>query len=155
MKYFMLAARLIIGGIFIYASIHKILEPAQFAVAVRNYQLVPSAWTHLVALTLPWIEIGAGICLILGIQTRASALLTTGMLSVFLAAVVYAYAIGLDIDCGCFTSGAASKGRIDMLTIARDAGVLLISVFILAAERGDFSVARVSLFGDRLRFLNA
>jgi uncharacterized membrane protein YphA (DoxX/SURF4 family) len=155
LKYLVLAARLLIGGLFIYASVHKIQDPATFAVSVRNYLIVPPEWSNLIALTLPWIEIAVGVFLILGIQTRASALLTTGMLTVFFAAIIYAYSIGLDIDCGCFGSASSSSGRIGIVTIIRDGLLLLVSSFILLWDRGDFSVASLPVFGGKLRLLNA
>jgi len=155
MKYATLAARLLIGGLFIYASIYKVWDPASFAVSIRNYMIVPASWSNLIALTLPWIELGAGVFLILGIQTRASALLTTVMLGVFLAALFYAFSIGLDIDCGCFTSAASSEGHIGVYHLVRDTGLFLISVFMLATESGNFSMANLTLFNGRLRLLNA
>lgn len=147
MKYLVLAGRLLIGGIFIYASIYKLFDPADFAVAIRNYLIIPAAWSNVIALTLPWIEIVAGVFLILGIQVKPSALLTTGMLGIFFGAVVYAYSIGLDIDCGCFGSAAGSSGRIGIVTIVRDAAVLLISIFILLGDRCNLTVT--SLFTSR------
>ncbi len=41
MKYLTLSARLLIGGLFIYASVHKIFDPLDFA--ARNSQLQPPA----------------------------------------------------------------------------------------------------------------
>jgi len=155
LKYLALAARLLIGALFIYASLHKIQDPAAFAVSVRNYLLIPPAWSNLVALTLPWIEVAVGVFLIVGVQTRPSALLTTGMLGVFLGAMIYAYAIGLDIDCGCFGSAAGSAGRVGAFTIFRDSLLFLISFFVLLWDEGDFSVAKIQGFGGRLRVLNA
>ena len=150
MKYLSLAARLFIGGLFLYASIYKINDPATFAVSIRNYMIVPPSWSNILALTLPWIEIGAGVLLILGIQTRPSALLTTGMLGVFLGALIYAYSIGLDIDCGCFSSAASSSGRIEIYHVVRDAVIFLISLSVLLTDRGDFSVSGFPLL-DPLR----
>jgi putative oxidoreductase len=155
MKYLVFAARLIIGILFVYASVHKILDPAGFAVSIRNYMIVPAAWSNLIALTLPWIELAVGLLLIVGIQTRPSALLTTGMLGVFLAALIYAYSIGLDIDCGCFTSAASSVGRIGLYHLVRDGSLFFISLLVLVADRGDFSLSRAELLCGRLRFLNA
>jgi putative oxidoreductase len=155
MKYLVLAARLIIGVLFVYASVHKVLDPASFALSIRNYMIVPPGWSNLIALTLPWIELAAGLFLIVGIQTRASALLTTGMLGVFLAALIYAYSIGLDIDCGCFTSAASSGGRIGLYHLARDSSLFIISLFILVSDRGDLSLSNFGSSGGRLRFLNA
>ncbi len=142
MKYPVLAARLFIGGLFIYASVYKIIDPASFAVSIRNYMIIPAAWSNVAALTLPWIEVLVGTFLIFGIQTRPSALITTGMLAAFLGALVYAYHIGLDIDCGCFSSAVTSGGRIGITHIVRDAALVLVSFFILVSDRGNFSVLR-------------
>ena len=142
MKYLVLAARLFIGGLFIYASVHKILDPAEFAQATRNYLILPTAWTNIVAITLPWIEFVAGLLIILGIETAAAALVISGMLAVFLPALFYAYFTGLDIACGCFSSSANSAGKITIVTLLRDSLILLIVLFILVADRGHFQLIR-------------
>jgi putative oxidoreductase len=140
-NYVVLAARLLIGGMFVYASIYKLFDPVSFAVSIRNYMIIPASLSNIVALTLPWIEIVAGGFLILGVLVRPSALLTTGMLGVFLGAIIYAFSIGLDIDCGCFSSAATSGGRIGLIHIARDASLFLISLFILVLDSGNFRIA--------------
>ena len=112
-----------------------------FAASIRNYLIIPALWSNIVAVTLPWVEVIAGVFLILGVQVRPSALLTTGMLGVFLGAIIYAYSIGLDIDCGCFGSVASSGGRIGVTHIVRDAVVFLVSLIILLRDRGNFSIA--------------
>ena len=89
MKYLVLGARLLIGCVFLYASIHKIIEPAQFAQDIRNYQILWPALSNIAALTLPWIEFVAGSFLILGIFTRPAAFIATGLLVVFLAALTF------------------------------------------------------------------
>ena len=146
MKYLTLAARLLIGVIFVYASVYKIWDPAQFAVSIRNYMILPVSWSNIMAVTLPWIELGAGTMLILGIFTRPAALLTTGMLVVFLGAIIYAYTIGLDIDCGCFSSTASSPGKITLFHLVRDSTLVIISLFTVLADRGDYSILRLFRF---------
>jgi putative oxidoreductase len=141
MKYVTLAARILIGSLFVYASVFKIIAPAAFAASIRNYMILPPAWSNILALTLPWIEIGAGGLLILGVQTRPAALLTTGMLAVFLGALIHAYWIGLDIDCGCFSSAASSTGRVGIYHIIRDTSLFLVSLFIVVMDRGEFSIS--------------
>jgi len=142
-KYLILAARLLIGGLFIYASIYKILDPASFAVSIRNYTILPEAWSNVAAMTLPWIEFIAGVLLVAGVQTRPSAFLTTCLLAIFFGAVVYAFSIGLDIDCGCFSSAVSSKGKVGLYDIVRDAALFLVSLLIVVKDSGDLSLARV------------
>ena len=141
MKYVVLAARLLIGCLFVYASVHKIMDPADFAVSIRNYLIIPPEWSNVAALTLPWIEVTSGLLLILGIETRPAALLTTGMLAVFVAAMAYAYSIGIDINCGCFSSAASSSERIGVIHLVRDTSFFIVSLFIVVADKGDLSVS--------------
>ncbi|MFH0822849.1 MAG: MauE/DoxX family redox-associated membrane protein [Pseudomonadota bacterium] len=137
LKYAVLFARLLIGGLFVYASIYKVFNPADFSQAVRDYGLLPVAWSNFVAVTLPWIELTAGALLIVGVRTRPSALVTTSLPAVFFGAVAYAYSIGLDIDCGCFSSAQDSGGKITLLTLCRDFSLLLVSFLILLRNKGD------------------
>ena len=98
-------SRLASGGVFIYASVHKILYPALFARDIYNYQLLPDAWINPLAIYLPWLELFCGLALISVRPLRGgAALLIGGMLVAFIAAIISAMARGLDIHCGCFTS---------------------------------------------------
>lgn len=148
MKSYMFVARVVIGGLFVLASVHKIVDPTGFALSIRNYMLVPAAWSNFLALVVPWVELGAGALLIIGIETKPCALLTTGMLGIFLTALIYAYSIGLDIDCGCFTSAASSAGRVGPYHLVRDTLLFLISLSILVAGRGEPDVSQGLISGE-------
>lgn len=105
-----LCARLILGGIFIYASIDKVLHPDAFAKAVYNYQILPHDFINATAIVLPWLELVLGIFLVFGLFREGSVGLVTLLLLVFLGAMAFNLARGLDIDCGCFSSGSGSSG---------------------------------------------
>ena len=49
--------RIVLGGVFIYASIDKIMHPEEFAKAIGNYHVLPFGLENLLALTLPWLEL--------------------------------------------------------------------------------------------------
>jgi uncharacterized membrane protein YphA (DoxX/SURF4 family) len=140
MRYIVLVARLVLGFVFLYASIHKILDPASFAQAVRNYQMIPPEYSNLVALTLPWVELFTGLLLLAGAETQAAALVAAGMVAVFIVALFHAYSTGLDINCGCFSSASDPGGRIGPLTLLRDVSLLPLALVILFLDRGDFSL---------------
>lgn len=105
-----LVSRLFVGGVFVYASFYKIIEPAAFAKSIWFYHLVPGSLINLVALVLPWLEFLAGLALILGVLYRGGVFWVTAMLLVFIAALSYAIAMGLDIDCGCFKAAQSATG---------------------------------------------
>ena len=98
--------RLFLGGVFIWASIDKILHPLSFAVVIKDYQLLPLGMVNLVAVVLPWIELFLGLALILGLWLPGSILLANVLLAVFTLALLFNVARGLDIHCGCFRSDA-------------------------------------------------
>ena len=102
---------LAVSGAFLYAASSKIIEPRQFVVAIKNYRMVPEATLNAMALILPWWEVGAAIAILIPKTRRAGAILITGMLLMFIAAVSYAALYkGYNIDCGCWGKGDATGG---------------------------------------------
>ena len=110
-----LLSRLFVGGVFIYASLDKILQPDQFARIIFNYHLVPAPLINITALVLPWVEFGAGLLLVFGIWPRAAGQVLTGLIVVFLVALSINWLRGVDLECGCFTVSSRAKGAISSL----------------------------------------
>jgi len=123
-----LAARVVLGCIFIVASLDKIIHPELFARTVYNYQLLPEVAVNVVALWIPWLELVAGACLLLGLWVRGSVLLLAGLLVVFLGALGFNLARGLDVACGCFST--RSKDSVTALTLVRDSLFLLVALYL-------------------------
>ena len=94
--------RLLVGGAFVFAGSLKILDPPGFAEMVAHFQMLPHELVNLVALTLPWVELVAGLSLVLGFWRRASALVITVLCFIFLIAVTQVLIRGIDTQCGCF-----------------------------------------------------
>lgn len=121
--------RLALGGVFVYAAGSKIYSPDQFAVAVSNYRLLPHEWTHLAAITVPWIEAIAGALVILGVWLRPSALVLLGLTGVFMVAIASALVRGLNIECGCF--GTVGGRRVGLASLAFDAVLLAMAAALV------------------------
>ena len=102
-----LAARWILGLTFIYASYHKILAPADIAKIVYGYDLFPNGAINLIAIVLPFIELIAGLALILGIYPRSAILIINGMLVAFIIVLSINLIRGHEFDCGCFSAKEA------------------------------------------------
>lgn len=131
-RLFALAARLILGAVFMYASIDKILHPEAFAQAVYNYAILPDALINLTAIVLPWLELVLGIFLVIGLFREGSACIVTGLLAVFLGATIFNMARGLDIYCGCFSSSTEGTSNAPMVWyVIRDGFFLLPACYLL------------------------
>lgn len=128
-----------LGGVFVYASLDKIAHPEAFARIVYHYRLVgPSASVgplpaNLIAVTLPWVEILAGIALISGVWRREASIVVALLLVIFLGAVTWALLHGIDIEnCGCFTVTGAGRGAGVKLLVG-DVALLAVALFVAAA----------------------
>ena len=133
-KYFkgplVILCRLVLGGVFIYASLDKIANPAEFAKAIGNYHVLPFGLENLLALFLPWLELLTGILLIAGIMVDGATILIISMNIIFIFAISQALARGISIECGCFSVSTEGGSNIGFQTILRDF-VYLIMAFII------------------------
>ena len=116
--------RLLLGAVFIYASIDKILHPAQFAQGILNYRILPRTMVNLVALTVPWVEAVVGIFLVMGIFEWVSLTVYNGMMVAFMILIATSLLRGLNISCGCFTTDP-DAGKMTWFTFLRDASFLI------------------------------
>jgi uncharacterized membrane protein YphA (DoxX/SURF4 family) len=124
--------QLALGAIFVIAALPKIADPPSFAHMIYNYRLVPSSLINISALALPWIELLAGVALILGVWKAAARTVVAILLAVFIIAISINLARDNAIDCGCFNvadRGKSHEQRIfDMkVDVLRDLGMLLMA----------------------------
>jgi uncharacterized membrane protein YphA (DoxX/SURF4 family) len=145
-----LIARLVTGGVWIVAGALKVGDPQGSIEAVRAYELLPGSLVEPVGLVLPAIEIAVGLALVLGVFTRAAAVMSALLFLAFIIGIASVWARGIEIDCGCFGGGGAEAGASSQYPweIARDAALLLASVYVAALRRTRLALDSV-LFPDR------
>jgi len=131
----MLLVRLALGGVLFYAGFAKLRSGYQFAEAIANFQMLPAQPNQIMAVVLPWVEVAVGLLLVFGLWARAAGILAALMFSAFLVAVSVALVRGLDIECGCFGTGSAS--RVGFHALAFDLAWLAASVAVLCATPPD------------------
>jgi uncharacterized membrane protein YphA (DoxX/SURF4 family) len=129
---------LLVGAVFVLASHDKIWWPERFARILYHYQVIgpnavlPPLLPNLFAVILPWVELLAGLALILGFWRREVSLVTGVMLVAFIAAVVSTLWRGIDVEnCGCFSLN--SQGRAAGLALVLEDLGLLVAALILAS----------------------
>jgi len=130
-KSVLLVFRLVVGGVFIWAGLLKILDPLEFAQNIANYRVFSPDLSLLTAIVLPWLEILCGVLVIFGIIRSASSLLLSGLLAAFLVLIMVTIFRGVDVDCGCF----GSLGRhVDYRLLLTDIVLLYLTLNIFVSS---------------------
>jgi uncharacterized membrane protein YphA (DoxX/SURF4 family) len=145
------AARLGLAAVWLVAGGLKVGDLAESGRAVNAYQIFPYEVAKVVGAAQPFLEITLGLLLLAGLAVRLSAGISAGLLVIFIAGIVSAWARGLQIDCGCFSSGGElGAGQSPQYTwdLLRDAGFLLLAGVLLWRPRTRFSVDGV-LMGEQ------
>ena len=144
-SWFGLLSRLILGGVLFAAGWLKIFTPAKSQMSVRAYEVLPISIANFLGIALPWLEVGFGILLILGIAVRLSAIVGGGLMIVFIAAISQAWARGLSIDCGCFGGGGTvDPGETKYLSeILRDIGLALLALYLVRYPLTRFALEKL------------
>jgi uncharacterized membrane protein YphA (DoxX/SURF4 family) len=129
-----------VGVLFAAAALPKIFDPPAFAQMIYNYRILPGFAVNATALVMPWLELLAGVGLILGIWRRSSATMIGALLLVFIIALGINLGRGHAVNCGCFEVNAAPKTSAQLFSemrwvVVRDIGMLLMIAQILAATR--------------------
>jgi uncharacterized membrane protein YphA (DoxX/SURF4 family) len=138
-------ARQLTGGVWIVAGGLKLADPYESVRAVRAYDLLPEAVVPTVGHLLPVLEVVLGALLVLGLLTRAAGAASALLFLAFIVGIASVWARGIEIECGCFGGGGAKEGASSAYPweIARDAGLLLASLFLVWQRSSRLSLDRL------------
>ena len=121
-----IALRLALGLVFLYAGYAKLRQPWYvFAGMIDNYGVVQPSVSEIIARVLPPLEVVLGVALVAGLYRRVSSTAAIIFLFPFFALMVWAYAKGMKIDCGCFGPGQMLGPK----TLLRDGVLLAVSIW--------------------------
>ena len=139
-----LLSRLVLGVVLLVAGGLKIGNLPKSAMAVRAYELLPVSLANFLGYTLPWIEIGLGLLLIVGVTVKISGALGALTMLAFIIAIAQAWARGLSIDCGCFGGGGAidPEDTKYLSEIIRDIGLMALGIFLYFYPKGRFALEK-------------
>lgn len=138
----LLVLRVALGGLFVFAAIVKFQDIQQFGFAINAYQIIPGNARHAVTLfafVLPWLELIAGLLLILGLWGRAASLLIALMMAAFTAAVASVILRELSITCGCFgklKGPFGCEGPIGTCKLAENATLMAVAFLLTLTGPG-------------------
>lgn len=123
--------RIFLGIIFIYASLDKIANPEAFAVAIRNYQILPESLVNLAALILPWLELVIGALMLANRWVPGALLWINILMIVFAGSLIFNILRGINVYCGCFSTRIQDADKASMtVSVVRDLLFLGASLFL-------------------------
>lgn len=145
-RYIIVLSRVVLGLVFIIASIDKITAPDAFAANVQAYGLVPYALVNVMALVIPWIELICGIFLLGGVRVQSCSAILSVLLCVFVVAMMSALARELKIDCGCF--GKEHATPVSWMRVLEDVGLLILGIHLIIFRTDAVRESSTPLHGE-------
>ncbi|MDP4125532.1 MAG: MauE/DoxX family redox-associated membrane protein [Bacillota bacterium] len=125
--------KLLLAGIYIFAGGSKLLNLYLFKVTIlAYYPFLPELLALLIAILFPWLEIFAGLSLILNWKTKFSGLSLFMLSLFFLVQTVLNYSNVLPYGCGCFGFGGPEK--ISLYYVLRDFFILILAGVVCLRE---------------------
>lgn len=124
----------IVGAVFL-SGFHKILYPADFALAVYRFHLLPGFMVNIVSLYVQWLEVACALCLLLVPKYRVAALwIALVLLVVFTGGIAINLIRGSTFGCGCFSSSPLAK-PMGWFSIARNGAVILLVLLAMLGKK--------------------
>ena len=140
-KYLEIIIRLVLGFIFLYASLDKIIYPQKFAEVIYNYRLMPIELLNICAIIVPWIEAFIGVSLLIGFRVDVSAFMLSVITFFFILMIISAIVRGLNIECGCFSLDAEGS-LVSWKRVIEDVFILVGGIFLLLNKKKTVSSNR-------------
>ena len=128
------AARVVVGGVFVYAGAMKLCDVAAFRELLSRYGMLPEFALGFVSVALPAFECVVGALLVFSRWVRISAAATSAMLVVFIVGLAQAGVRGLDVSCGCFGGASSASGGV-WEAVVRDLVLLAPSLYLAMRRR--------------------
>ena len=142
-----LAMRVLLGGVFIYSAWVKLQDPVSFGQAIEKFKMVDAReQVHLIKLAvfaIPWTEMICGVALVLGLWTRAAALVLAFALAGFMVLIYQVLARGEAFDCGCFGRlRLLCPAKLSQCNLWQDGVLLAMSLTLLIGGPGRWALER-------------
>lgn len=137
-------ARLVLGAALAVAGLLKVGDFPRQVLAVTAYEFpISDQVTQIIAYAQPIVEIVVGLLILAGIATRWTGLVGALAMATFIAAIISAWARGLNIDCGCFSPGgllAPGQATAYARDLLRDAIFLICGLWLVIFPHSKLAV---------------
>ncbi len=125
------AGRLVLAGVFLYAGVVKAGASEEFLLALLPFTFLPLSLLGPISVGLPWLEILTGVLILIPRTSRLGSWLAVGLLSAFVAFLVWALSQGIVVACSCFGKDEAPSVLKMLMAILRDIAMMAIAFWLI------------------------
>ncbi|HUP27345.1 MAG TPA: MauE/DoxX family redox-associated membrane protein [Chloroflexia bacterium] len=136
--YFLLFARLCVGGVFVASAIGKMMDREGTAVSMNRYPFLPKGFGAFIAYVFPFVEMAVAVMLIFGLFTRLAALAAVLLFLLFTGLIMYDLSRGSNESCHCF--GRISSEKLTPFAVVRNVFLLVLAAMVAAVFDGWLSL---------------
>jgi rhodanese-related sulfurtransferase/uncharacterized membrane protein YphA (DoxX/SURF4 family) len=129
----------VVATVFARSAFLKFHDLSAFAASIGAYKATGPLAAKLLAGFLPVLEIAIAGALLVPKARRVAAFIATGMLTLFISAIVVAKARGLGIPCGCFGTESSEIGTHFWRILLEDVGLMACSIGAIGNIRAFFA----------------
>lgn len=138
--------RLIVGSIFVYAGIYKIINPKLFEETLSTYDFFSNSFIHFIVLIFPWAQLILGALLISGYLAKYVASVMSILLLTFIIMTILNASKGSCSACGFLSESIFYKGGNPFILITINYLLLALSIMIIMTKIFPFSKIPFSSF---------
>jgi uncharacterized membrane protein YphA (DoxX/SURF4 family) len=139
--YFLLFARLFVGGVFVVSGIAKWVDKPGTEASMSRYRFLPVGSARLISNLFPLLELAVGLLLVFGLLTTFAALAAVLLFAIFTGLVVYDLSRGQNQSCHCF--GRLSDERLTPMAVVRNLVLMALSLLVAFGPTGWVSLDSV------------
>jgi uncharacterized membrane protein YphA (DoxX/SURF4 family) len=132
--YFLLFARLCVGGVFVVSAIGKLLDKSGTEASMARYPFLPGGAGKLIANYFPFVELLVGLMLVFGVFTRLAAVAAIALFVLFTTLIVYDLTRGSNASCHCF--GRLSNEKLTPMAVVRNVALMALALLVALSFDG-------------------
>jgi uncharacterized membrane protein YphA (DoxX/SURF4 family) len=132
--YFVLFARLCVGGVFVVSGLGKWMDKPGTEASMSRYLFLPKGSGPFIANVFPPLEMAIGLALIFGLLTRLAAVGALLLFVLFTGLIIYDLSRGKDQSCHCF--GKLSDDKLTPMAVVRNVFLMALSLLLVFSFDG-------------------
>ncbi|MEM0967385.1 MAG: MauE/DoxX family redox-associated membrane protein [Verrucomicrobiota bacterium] len=119
----------VLAAVFAYAGFLKVLDPAEFRIAVESFRMVDGFLLSASVYGIPALEVVLAVGLFIPRYRLTAAVLSFLLMVLFTVLILIAWVRGIDLTCGCFGAPASNDTNYPFL-LGRDLALIFVAVVV-------------------------